>query len=170
MRYTTIIDILEYPTIRRSSNAMLLYMYMALRAGWHDADRDLLDESIRQLASHAGLTISATRHALGLLQRAGLLARTGSVWRVVKWVPEQSVTSRPKTARQQQAIEREAERIRLREQQEREAAIERQRRQQMQAQGTSDYENYLNNLRERAAAGDQEAAATLRRHLRIQKQ
>ena len=92
------------------------------------------------------------------------------MWRVVKWVPEQAVTSRPKTARQQQAIEREAERIRLREQQEREAAIERQRRQQLQAQGTSDYENYLNNLRERAAAGDQEAAAALRRHLRIQKQ
>lgn len=145
----------------------MLYMYMALKAGWHDADRDLLDESIRQLAYHSGLTVSATRHALGQLIKAGLITRTGTVWKVTKWVPEQPVSPRAKTARQQAAIEAEAARRREREQREREEAIERQRRQQMAASGTTDYQRYLDNLRERAAAGDQEAAQVLKRHERI---
>ena len=167
MRYTTIIDITEYPTIRRSRNAIYLYLYMALRAGWHDADRDLLDESIRSLAYHAGLTVSATRHALDLLTKAGLISRTGTVWKVTKWVPEQPVTSRPKTARQQAQIEAEAARRREREAREREEAIERQRRQQMAASGTTDYQRYIEGLRQRAAAGDQDAAAALQRHQRL---
>lgn len=166
MRYTTIIDITEYPTIRRSRNAIYLYLYMALRAGWHDADRDLLDESIRSLAYRTGLTLSATRHALDLLTRAGLISRTGTIWKVTKWVPEQPVTSRPKTARQQAQIEAEAARRREREQREREEAIERQRRQQMAASGSSYYQLYIEDLRARAAAGDQEAARALARHER----
>lgn len=169
MRYTTIIDITEYPTIRRSRNATLLYLYMALRAGWHDTDRDLLDESIRQLSIHSGLTISATRHALGQLTKAGLIKRNGTVWMVTKWVPEQPVTARAKTARQQQAIEREAQRRRDQEARDREDQIERQRRLQMAASGQTYYQAYINDLRARADAGDQEAAAALQRHQRIEK-
>lgn len=167
MRYTTVIDILEYPTIRCSRNSVYLYLYMALKAGWHDADRDLLDESIRSLAYHSGLTVSATRHALNMLIKAGLVTRTGTVWKVTKWVPEQPVSSRPKTARQQAQIEAEAARRREREEREREEAIERQRRQQMAASGTSYYQRYIDDLRQRAEAGDQDAAATLQRHLKL---
>lgn len=98
MRYTTVIDITEIPLIRRSKNAQLLYLYMALKAGWHDDDRDCLDASIRSLAKDAGLTVSATRHALGQLVKAKLITRDGLRWRVTKWTCLAPPTPRQKTA------------------------------------------------------------------------
>lgn len=77
-------------------------MHMCLKAGYHDADRDLVRLSIRRLSSDVGVTVSATRHALRLLERVGLLTKEGELWRVKKWVEEQQITTRAKTKREMQ--------------------------------------------------------------------
>lgn len=96
------IDISELPEIYRNMTARLIYMHMSLKAGYHDSDRDLVTLSIRRVAAEVGVTVSATRHALHLLERSGLLTREGQVWRVRKWVEEQTITTRAKTKREMQ--------------------------------------------------------------------
>lgn len=98
MRYTTLIDITEIPAIYRNVHARLLYMHMALRAGYHDADRDVLNVSIRRLADEAGLSVSATRHALATLQKGGLIAKQGTAWKVLKWIAAPPPTPRTQAA------------------------------------------------------------------------
>lgn len=100
MRYTTVIDITEMPEIYRNMTARLIYMHLSLRAGYHDSDRDLVTLSIRRVAAEVGVTVSATRHALHLLERSGLLTREGQTWRIRKWVEEQTITTRAKTKRE----------------------------------------------------------------------
>lgn len=102
MRYTTVIDISEISDIYKNSTARLIYIHMCLKAGYHDADRDLVRLSIRRLSADVGVTVSATRHALRLLERVGLLTREGELWRVKKWVEEQQITTRAKTKREMQ--------------------------------------------------------------------
>ena len=164
MRYTTIIDITDYPTVRRSRNATLLYLHMALRAGWHDVDRDIVDASIRSLAADTGLTLSATRHALGTLLKAQLIARQGTVWLVRKWIPEQAITPRAKTARQQQQIEAAAQRRKEQEERDRQEAIERAQRLSLQSQGKTSFMLYYEDLLLKAKAGDPEAERLVKRH------
>lgn len=100
MRYTTVIDISELPEIYRNTTARLIYIHMSLKAGYHDSDRDLVNVSIRRLSADVGVTVSATRHALHLLERSGLLTREGQLWRIKKWVEEQTITTRAKTKRE----------------------------------------------------------------------
>ena len=102
MRYTTVIDISELPEIYRNTTARLIYMHMSLKAGYHDSDRDLVTLSIRRVAAEVGVTVSATRHALHLLERSGLISREGQLWRIKKWVEEQTITTRAKTKREMQ--------------------------------------------------------------------
>lgn len=104
MRYTTVIDITELPEIYRNMTARLIYVHMSLKAGYHDSDRDLVTLSIRRVAAEVGVTVSATRHALLLLERVGLLTREGKAWRVRKWVEEQTITTRAKTKREMQEV------------------------------------------------------------------
>lgn len=110
MRYTTVIDISEYPGLYRNKTAVLVYLHLCLKAGYHDNDRDQVTISIRHLASDIGVTVSAVRHALKVLHGAGLLERPGQYWHVKKWVEEQTITTRAKTKRdmqeQIQALER----------------------------------------------------------------
>lgn len=73
---------------------------MSLKAGYHDADRDLVKLSIRRLSVDVGVTVSSTRHALHLLVRSGLLVKEGQLWRIKKWVEEQTITTRAKTKRE----------------------------------------------------------------------
>lgn len=94
MRYTTLIDISELPDVYRNKNARLLYMHMVLKSGYHDQDRDLLDKSLRSLASEVGLTLSATRHAVAQLEAAGLLKKEQGTWRVKKWIIQEIPTPR----------------------------------------------------------------------------
>lgn len=82
--------------------ARLIYFHMSLKAGYHDSDRDLVNLSIRRLSIEVGVTVSATRHALHLLERSGLLTREGQTWRIKKWVEEQTITTRAKTKREMQ--------------------------------------------------------------------
>lgn len=105
MRYTTVIDISEFPQIYRNMNARVLYLHMALKSGYHDADRDLLEISIRRLAMDAGLTVSATRHALATLEKDKLVTREGEKWRILKWVVVDPPTPRrqPRKASQDAA-------------------------------------------------------------------
>lgn len=102
MRYTTVIDISEFQDIYRNPVARLIYLHMSLKAGYHDVDRDLLNISIRRLSVDVGVTVSAVRHALRQLERAGLLTREGNLWRIRKWVEEQTITTRAKTKREMQ--------------------------------------------------------------------
>lgn len=164
MRYTTIIDISDFPTVRRSRNATLLYLHMVLVAGWHDIDRDIVDASIRKLAIDLGMTVSATRHALQILQKAQLISRQGTLWIVRKWLPEQNISPRTKNARQKQQIEATAQRRIEREEQDRQEAIERARRLSLQAQGKTSFMLYYENLLLKAQAGDPEAERLVKRH------
>lgn len=87
MRYTTIIDISEFP-IYKNPNARLVYLHMALKSGYHAEDKDKIKSSIRRIALAVGLTVSATRHALAQLEREKLITKTDSCWIVKKWVVE----------------------------------------------------------------------------------
>lgn len=96
MRYTTIIDISEYPQVYRNVNVRLLYMHLVLKSGYHDEDRDMITTSIRRLAADTGLTVSAVRFALKVLQSYQLLQRQGNVYQVKKWVIQTKPRARPK--------------------------------------------------------------------------
>ena len=93
MRYTTVIDITELPPVWRNERATRMYLYLCLRCGYHDDDRDIVTCSRVQLAAELGMTEDAARHALAMLQRHGLLAPMGTPragerrqYRVKKWV------------------------------------------------------------------------------------
>lgn len=94
MRYTTIIDITEIPELWRNANASRVYLYMTLRSGYHDDDRDQLRVSLRRLAMETGCSVAATRHALQMLVKYQLLLKDGDKWRVRKFVLEQKPTPR----------------------------------------------------------------------------
>ena len=96
MRYTTIIDITEYPAIWSSASCRTLYLHLVLKSGWHDDDRDMLRASIRQLSSATGLTKSAVEHAIRQLSKAGLLAKKEGAWMVKKWTVVLPPTPRPR--------------------------------------------------------------------------
>lgn len=96
MRYTTVIDISEYPTIYKNFNARMVYFHLALKSGYHNDDRDKIRISIRQLSYAVGISVSATRHALSQLQKAGLLRYDHGTWDVLKWVLTPAITARPR--------------------------------------------------------------------------
>lgn len=163
MRYTTLIDISEIPPVYRNINARLVYLHLVLKSGYHDDDRDLVTMSLRRIAAETGLSLSAVRHAVAMLEKAHLLTRQGSFWMVKKWIIEQKISTRARTARQQKAIEIEAERRIENEKREREAAIEKQRREQLIAQGKTPFMVFYEGQQRKAAAGDLEAAERVKR-------
>lgn len=99
MRYTTIVDISQIQDIYRNRNLRLVYLHLVLKSGYHDDDRDKIRISIRKLADEVGLTVSATRHALGRLQAEHFLARDGETWMVKKFILDNPPTPRQKTAK-----------------------------------------------------------------------
>lgn len=94
MRYTTVIDVTEIADVWRNPNITRLYFFMALKCGYHDEDRDILKISLRSLAAQASLSISATRHALKVLQSLKLVALENDAWRVTKFILDKKPTSR----------------------------------------------------------------------------
>lgn len=94
MRYTTVIDVTEIADVWKNPNISRLYFYMALKCGYHDDDRDILRISLRNLAAQASLTLSATRHALKVLETAKLVTQEKDAWRVVKFILDKKPTSR----------------------------------------------------------------------------
>lgn len=120
MRYTTIIDLTDLPELYANVNIRLVYLHLVLRAGYHDDDRDLVMVSIRNLAYQVGITVSACRHAISILERYKLVTHTGSVWRVRKWLDDKTISPRKRKGhdaavqeRRQQAVIQDQESRRL---------------------------------------------------------
>lgn len=162
MRYTTIIDISEYPTLYRNATVRLVYLHMVLRSGYHDNDRDLIDTSIRRLSLETGCTVAAVRHALRVLEQSQIIRKQGTLWQVRKFVVEQPITSRAKTKK-----DADLRRIREQEDAEREAreaarAAEEKKRSAEIAAGRHPYIVYYEEQMRKAALGDPEAAAVVR--------
>lgn len=154
MRYTTIIDISTSRDLYKNINVRLIYLHMVLKAGYHDHDRDLVRYSIRNLAADAGLTISATRHALAMLMKFRMIARQGDMWIVRKFVTEQPITTRAKSAREQKKIDQELALKRAREERQRAMELEQLEREKMLAEGKTSWQLYYERQQEKAAAGD----------------
>ena len=164
MRYTTIIDISTSQVLYRSHNIRLVYLHLCLKAGYHDNDRDLVRISIRSLAADVGLTVGAVRHALEQLQKYQMLTRRGDLWQVRKWVYEQPITTRAKTAKQQAAISQQAALKKAREEREQQLEIESIRRQEMLQGGKTSWQLYVESKAKKAAAGDPDAIAWCEKH------
>lgn len=164
MRYTTIIDITEWPALYKNPATRIVYLHMVLKSGYHDHDRDLAVTSIRRLAWDTGLTVSATRHALEQLEKYHLLARQGAAWYVRKFVLEQPITSRPRTRKQVQNQEQAAALDAERRERDLKRQADERRALELRRQGKTQFMVYYEGLQEQAAAGDPEAARLVETH------
>lgn len=164
MRYTTIIDISEYPQLYRSASVRLVYLHLVLKSGYHDDDRDLCGVSVRRLANDCGLTVAATRHALALLEKYAMIKRQGSMLLIRKWVVEKAITPRARTqaqARQKEA--RELEEI-DRARRDKQLRAEEKRREDLRASGKTPFMVYYEGLLVKAKEGDPEAIRLVEVH------
>lgn len=138
MRYTTIIDVSTVADFYRNKNAVLLYLHFVLKSDYTDARRDWYKASIRQLSFETGMSLSATRHSIALLQKYGLLSQQKEGWwKVLKFVEEKVITSRRTKKKQSEDVQRGIERIEENERQ--------QRQLEEQAKAAVSYEEYLKN-------------------------
>lgn len=170
MRYTTIIDISEMPAVYRNEHARLLYLHMALRAGYHDNDRDICRLSVRRLAAEVGLTLSATRHALKVLENAVLIKRYQGAYAVRKFVMAAPVTPRPRSEKKRREQEAKAIEDAMRVEREQREADERRRlKEEEAATGKTAYQRHVEDLERRAAEGDPDAVRALAYHKKLKK-
>lgn len=144
MRYTTIIDVTEFPDIWRNPNAVRLYFFMAMKCGYHDNDRDVLKISIRNLAFMAGLTLSACRFALKMLHNNGLISRNNDAWVVKKFLMDQTITPRSSNKKTQASTSRALEQLQLDKKLEQERRARNGELQQDPAAFIKQYEDYMN--------------------------
>ena len=137
MRYTTILDLRDWPALYKNHNVRLIYLHLVLSAGYHDDNRDLCRISLRRLEADSGLTLSAVRHALQVLEKNRLIKRTQQGIMVAKWLKEPTITPR---------------------QRKRVGTIT------TDEQPTERKLSSMEQLQQRAAAGDQQAAELLKRY------
>lgn len=163
MRYTTIIDLSEFPAVYRNKNVRLVYLHLVLKSGYHDQDRDLIDISIRNLAWAVGLSVSATRHALHILEQARMIKRAGPLWHVRKFIIEQEITPRAKTQRESKIAAAAAVEKARNQALNTQLDQERERRQNLHDNNTSDFIIYYEDVVRRAKAGDVDAQETMRK-------
>lgn len=163
MRYTTTIDISEFPLVYGNINTRLVYFHLCLKSGYHDDDRDMLQISLRRLADDVGITLSALRHALKILQSCSLISMEHSTITVKKWVDEKPITKRTRQT-QQKRIQDEA-RQREKDQAERDQARrdDKRRREELEASGTSAFIVYYERRYDEYLHGDTDALASLKR-------
>lgn len=157
MRYTTIIDLTEWPTLYKSPSIRLVYMHLCYVAGYHDYDRDLTGISLRRIAHDCGLTLSATRVAISRLQAYQLLERVGPLWRVKKYVMEAPISKREKSVKALKAKE-----VKMQEEQQRQArhtamAKEERERESLRLKGKTSYMVWYETQLEQAEAGNPDA-------------
>lgn len=164
MRYTTIIDLSEFPALYRSASVRLLYMHMVFKSGYHDDDRDMLLTSIRRLAQETGLTVGAVRHALQQLETVSLITKDGQLYRIKKYILERPITARAKSRRQEEQQAANAQLQAEKEERERQYRQDELRRRKLAASGKSDYIMYVESLMEKAARGDIHAAEMVKMH------
>lgn len=158
MRYTTIIDLSEWPALYKNANVRLVYTHLCLKCGYHDYDRDIYSRSLRALAGDCGVSLSACRNALLQLEKYKLIQRQGGLIAVRKWIADQTITARPKTAKQQAAADERARQQQEKQQREKEAAKYEQNRRELEKQGKTPFMQYYERQMELAAAGDPNAA------------
>lgn len=170
MRYTTVIDIREFPQIYRNDHAKLVYLHLVLISGYHDEDRDQTPISIRQICYDTGLSLSAVRHSLKVLISAGLLTRSGIIWTVKKFVLDKPISPRIRSEKKRTAAENlERERIIKEEQSQREKEEKRKYQEEIKA-GKNPLKEMVKDLMKRAQNGDEEAAENLKRYKSIVEQ
>lgn len=170
MRYTTIIDIREFPQIYRNDKAKLVYLHLVLISGYHDEDRDQTPISIRQICYDTGLSLSAVRHSLKVLISAGLLTRSGITWTVKKFVLDKPISPRIRSEKKRTTAENlERERIIKEEQNQREKEEKRKYQEEIKA-GKNPLKEMVKDLMKRAQNGDEEAAENLKRYKPIVEQ
>ena len=160
MRYTTVIDIREFPQIYRNNNAKLVYLHLVLISGYHNEDRDQTTISIRQISYDTGLTLSAVRHSLKVLISAGLLSRSGITWTVKKFVLDKSISPRIKSEKKRIAAENLERERQIKEEQERREKEEKKRYQELRKRSDPLRDSVLE-LMDKADQGDEEARNTL---------
>lgn len=170
MRYTTIIDISEFPALYKNHATRLVYLHLCLRSGYHDYDRDIAQLSIRRLSYETGLSIAAVRNALAQLGKFQMIRRQGELLQVRKFILEQPISKRGKTKRQEQAAQAAQERAvahntMKRERQERQAMVD-----DLRAQGKTSFMVYYEQQQAAAAAGDPNAIAFVEANKRIYEQ
>lgn len=165
MRYTTVIDISEFPAIYRSPSVSKLYIHMALKAGYQAENRDLYTKSIRATAADTGLSVSAVRHALAVLERTRLIQRSGPAWLVKKFVEEVIYDQREKTKKTRKTSSTPAN-DRERQQTELESRLDAERRQReaLFAAGKNPWMNYYETKERAARAGDVDAIEWCRKN------
>lgn len=170
MRYTTIIDISEFPAVYRNENARLLYLHMVLKSGYHDNDRDICRLSVRRLAAEVGLTLSATRHALKVLENAVLIKRYQGAYAVRKFIMATAITPRPRSEKKRREQEAKAIEEAMRAEREARELAERERlKAEETATGKTAYQRHVEDLERRAASGDEEARRALAYHNKLKK-
>ena len=123
MRYTQIIDITECPALWRNHATARVYLFMTLKAGYHDDDRGLVRLSVRQIAAGTGLTKSAVEHALAMLTKWKVARRYRGALYVATMVPERPIT-KPKSRKNQEREKAIAEERERRDQEERQRIID----------------------------------------------
>ena len=160
MRYTTIIDIREFPQIYRNNHAKLVYLHLVLISGYHDEDRDRTPISIRQICYDTGLSLSAVRHSLKVLISAGLLSRSGITWTVKKFVLEKQISPRIRSEKKRTAAENFERERQIKEEQERREKEEKKRYQELRKRSDPLRDSVLE-LMKKADKGDEEARNTL---------
>lgn len=146
MRYTTIIDISEFPAIYRNPSVRLLYLHLCLRSGYHDHDRDVYGLSIRATMAETGLSMASVRHALNVLEKYHFIRRVPGVGLYVrKWIENPSIS--PRKSKKQDV--RQYEELKVEE-------LKRTQEQQRAKlpEGKTSFMVYYESMQERAAAGD----------------
>lgn len=164
MRYTTVIDISEFPTVYQNINVRLLYFHLCLKSGYHDDDRDLLNISLRRLADEVGLTLSAVRHGLKVLQSCGLISINHSTISVKKWVDEKPITKRSKLNQAQKA--KDVANIQLEKQKSLDASRreDQLRRAELESKGLSSFIVFYEKRMHEFQQGDIDALTSLKRN------
>lgn len=157
MRYTTIIDITAAPHLYKNVNVRLVYLHLVLKSGYHDHDRDIVHTSFRQLSADVGITLSACRHAVSLLERYQMLKRQGDYWYIRKFIEQPVITPRAKTKRQKTTEHQVQARVEADEAREREAERLRQERERLRSQGSNPWLEYYKARKTAAAAGELDA-------------
>lgn len=109
MRYTTIIDLREFPKAYKNPAVRLLYLHMCLSCGYHDKDRGKVVQSIRAMAADTGLTVGAVRNALQVLTTCHLATKYRGSLYVRTYVQEDTITKPSRKAKTQEQAHREAQ-------------------------------------------------------------
>lgn len=99
MRYTTILDLRDWPSLYKNHNIRLVYLHLVFISGYHDYNRDVANISLRRLAADTGITESACRNALAKLEKYRIITRKDSRIMVRKWLENMPITDRPKSNR-----------------------------------------------------------------------